>query len=321
VSARQLGVEELAWRCDPSGLGIAGTEELEPADGPLGQERAVEALELSLSIRQRAFNAFVLGPPGSGRRTTVAWLLEARAKELPVPDDWVYVNDFTDLRRPKPLRLPAGRGRALRADLHELLGDLLAALRNAFESEEFRTRRQMIEQELEERQKRAVEEVEQEARRQGIALLRTPMGFVFAPTVEGRVMPPEQFQQLPEPVRRRIEQRIEQLQQRLQQAFTQMPAWIKETRERIRQLVDETARSVVDWLVARLSERWRDQPAVVEHLEALRRDVIEHVELFLALPEQVRPAAPGSEEMHPLFRRYAVNLFVDNGDLARAPVV
>lgn len=321
MAAKELGADELAWRCDPAAFGFHGTDGIEPPDGPLGQERAAEALELSLSLRRRDFNVFVLGPPGSGRHTTVERLLRARAAAMPVPDDWVYVADFADPRRPRAIRLPAGRGRALRRDLHELLGDLLAALRNAFESEDFRTRRQMVEQELEERQKRAVAEVEEEARRQGIALLRTPVGFVFAPTVQGRVMPPEQFQQLPEPLRHQIEQRIERLQERLQQALSQMPAWIKETHERIRRLVDETARAVVDWLVARLSERWRDQPAVVEHLEALRRDVIDHVEVFLALPEQVRPAAPGSEEMHPLFRRYAVNLFVDNADLAHAPVV
>ncbi len=318
---RELAAEELAWRCPVAELGFATTAELPDLDGIVGQARAVEALDYALAVGRRDHNVYALGPPGVGRHTVVRRLLETHARRRPAPDDWVYVNDFADPHRPRSLRLPAGRGRAFRDDCHQLLGDLVEALRNAFESEEYRTRRQLLEKEVEERQKQAIARVEEEARRRSIALLHTPMGFVFAPTVEGRVMPPERFQQLPEPVRHEIEAQIEALQRRLEAALRDMPAWIKEMREKIRRLNEETATVVVDYLVGQLARRWQDLPEVVDHLGALRRDVIERVELFLALPEQVRPAAAGVEETHPLFRRYAVNLLVDHADTAHAPVV
>ncbi len=314
-------VERLAWQCDPGELGFATTAELEPLETPIGQERAVEALGFALSTRRQGYNVYALGPQGIGRHSIVRQRLEARAAEEPVPSDWAYVDNFGEPRKPRALQLPAGRGAALQEDVVHLLGDLLDALRNAFENEEYRTRRRLIEEELKERQERAVAEVEAQARRLGIALIRSPMGFAFAPMSEGRILPPEQFEQLPEPVRRRIEATIKELEELLQRALQRMPEWIKETRERIRRLNDETAAFAVNFLVDSLIRRWADLPQVTEYLEALRRDVISHVEIFLMIPEQLKPTATSLDEAHPLFRRYAVNLLVDNGGLEAAPVV
>jgi len=314
-------VDRLAWRCDPAALGFSSTTELAPLEMPIGQERALEALGFALAVRRPGYNVFALGPEGIGRHSIVRRRLEARAAEEPVPDDWVYVGNFAEPRKPRALRLPAGRGAALQKEVVQLLGDLLDALRNAFDNEEYRTRRRLIEEELKERQERAVAEVEAEARRLGIALVRSPMGFAFAPMREGRILPPEQFERLPEPVRERIEATIGELQDLLQRALQRMPEWIKETRERIRRLNDETAAFAVNFLVDSLIRRWADLPPVTEHLEALRRDVIAHVEIFLQIPEQLKPTSTGLDEAHPLFRRYAVNLLVDNGALAAAPVV
>ncbi len=314
-------VERLAWRCDPAALGFATTAELSPLATPIGQDRAVEALALALAVRRPGYNVFALGPRGIGRHSIVRQRLEARAAEEPVPDDWVYVDNFAEPRRPRALRLPPGRGATLQRDVVQLLGDLLDALKNAFDNEEYRTRRRLIEEELKERQERAVAEIEAEARRRGIALVRSPVGFAFAPTSEGRILPPDRFERLPEPARKRIEASIDELQELLQRALRRMPEWIKETRERIRRLNDETAAFAVNFLVDSLGRRWADLPQVTEYLEALRRDVIAHVEIFLQIPEQLKPSGGSLEEAHPLFRRYAVNLLVDNGGLDAAPVV
>ena len=55
--------------------------------------------------------------------------------------------------------------------------ELRLSLRSSFESEEYRTRRQVIEEELKERQEQAVSQIEAEAKDHGVALLRTPMGL------------------------------------------------------------------------------------------------------------------------------------------------
>ena len=69
--------------------------------------------------------------------------------------------------------------------------DLRDTFRNGFESDEYRTRRKVIEEEFKERQETALQVVERESREQGMALMRTPMGFTFAPASDGEVVSPE----------------------------------------------------------------------------------------------------------------------------------
>jgi lon-related putative ATP-dependent protease len=316
-----LPASQLVWEPDPSELGFTSTEELEPATEPPGQERAVEALTYGLAIDRLDHNVFVLGPAGLGRHDLVLAAVRARAALRPVPSDQVYVANFADLRRPRALSLPAGRGRQLRSDILQLLGDLVDALINAFESQEYRTRRQVIEKALEERQEEAIRRVEEEAQRRGVALLRSPVGIAFAPMAHGRILPPEQFQALPEPVRHQIEANIQDLQEMLQQALQDMPAWIRDTRARIRRLNDETAGFVVRYLIAGLRQRWADVPQVDAFLDELQEDVVRHAEIFLQIPKELKPSVVGIEEGHPFFRRYAVNLLVDHSADTHAPVI
>lgn len=316
-----LPAEALAWCCPLESLPFETTAELSDLGETIGQERAVEALRYALASRRPGYNVFALGPEGIGKHTTVHELLEARAASEPAPLDLCYVSDFTDPRTPRLLRLPAGRGAKLRDDLNRLLTDLLPALRNAFENEEYRTRRQVIEEELKERQEKAIAEVEEEAKRHSVALIRSPMGFAFAPVADGRIVTPEIFQALPDSIRRQIEQTVEGLQKKLKDALANAPRWMKETREQIKALNDETAAFAVNFLFDAIRPAYTDLPDVLAFLEAAREDVIEHVEAFLQLPEQVGPAAVAIEDGHPLFRRYRVNLIVDHAGRTCAPVV
>jgi hypothetical protein len=82
----------------------------------IGQARAVKALRFGLGIKERGFNIYVSGVPGTGRTTAVERFLEEIADAKPVPDDWCYLYNFREPYRPRALRLPAGRSKQLQAD-------------------------------------------------------------------------------------------------------------------------------------------------------------------------------------------------------------
>ena len=42
----------------------------------------------------------------------------------PTPDDWCYVNNFTDPQKPNALRLPAGRAAAFRDAMYDMVAEL-----------------------------------------------------------------------------------------------------------------------------------------------------------------------------------------------------
>jgi lon-related putative ATP-dependent protease len=311
---REVAVAEMAAALDPGP---------DPAGQPLGHERAREAIDLALALPMDGGHLFVMGSRGVGRRTVLQAALEAAAAARPPGVDLCYVSDFQEPRCPKALHLPAGLGRKLAADMERLVEDLADALKAAFQNEDYRTRRQVFEDELKERQEEAVESVEKAAREEGIALLRAPTGFIFAPTREGRVLQPDAFQALPEEEQAAITRTIEALQKRLKDALSAVPAWMQETRARIRQLNDDTAAMAVGHLVASLRQTYGDQPEILAYLKALEADVRGHIGVFLGYAEaqDQAPHSASIDDLPPPFRRYRVNLLVDRDEDREAPVV
>jgi predicted ATPase with chaperone activity len=65
----KLAPETLRRRCDPRIFSFSSTEEIEPLSGIIGQERALEALRLGLSLKapKSRHNVYVAGEPGLGK--------------------------------------------------------------------------------------------------------------------------------------------------------------------------------------------------------------------------------------------------------------
>ncbi len=322
---KELQPEDLYRRCDPELFDFETTRDLAGLEETLGQPRAAAAVEFAVGMEHDGYNVFAFGPPGTGKYTAIRRFLDRRAAELPAPADVCYVNDFDEAQKPRLLELPAGKGRQFQKDMKGLVEELGSALGAAFESEEYQTQRQMIEGSLEERQGKAISEVGEAAREQDIALLRTPMGVVFAPLRDQEVLSPEEFQKLPEEERTRLTEQIEQFQGELQKMLRQLPAWQREKRDKLQELNREVSRLAVEPLLSEIRDRHRELDEVMGYFEAVEKDILENARMFVASPDDSSPDALqllGSQGLDkPVLRRYGVNVLVDHSDSTGAPVV
>ena len=324
-----LAVDRLRTACDPGQFTFRSSAELEPVPLLIGQERALDALAVGADIAARGFNLFVLGPMGTGRHSAVRALLEARAKLAPAPSDWVYVNNFDDPRRPLAISLAPGGAAQLRDRMIALIDDLATGVPSLFESDDYRNRRRAIDEEIASAQEAAFEDLKQRASAESIGIIRTPMGFALAPVKDGQVVKPDVFNALPEAERSAIGEKIARLQKDLEVVLQKMPELEKQRRDRIRALNAEVAEMAIGHSLAEVAALYADHQAVARHLEAVRRDLIDNIAIFLKAEaeEQETPFAKldTSAARDPRFRRYMVNVVVSNsadGDgPARAPIV
>lgn len=317
-----LKPDQLYSRCDPAQLDFETTAELPDVPLVFDQSRAMDALHFGVEMDDPGFNVFALGPSGAGKLTAVREVIGERAGHKPAPPDWCYVHNFKDPVKPRALQLPAGRGRNLRQEVDGLIEELRNAIPAAFEGEEYRARVEELEQQAKEREVKAVEQLREEARKHGIALLETPTGFAFAPlTNEGKVMSPDVFNQLPESMRQQIETSVAEFQQQLQKLLRQFPVWRKETREKLRQLNREIIQYAVGHLIDEVKQPYQELPQVVEHFERIQQDIVDHVEDFLPQPATPVPLPFVVSKAEERLKRYRVNLLVDHADANGAPVI
>ncbi|MEZ5822721.1 MAG: AAA family ATPase, partial [Xanthobacteraceae bacterium] len=294
---------------DASTLNFKTTAELKPLDGPVSQQRALGALELGTKIRKPGFNLFVTGSAGSRMQKVVETLLKNARWDRPHPDDWVYVNNFADSRKPTAIRLPPGRAAELRTTMDEVIDDLKVALPALFESEDYQARRTAIDQKFQSKQSDAFSSLGDKAAAANMAVLRTPMGFMIAPVRDGKVVPPEQFNAWPEADRKAAQDTIETLQNELEQIFRHVPAWEKEHRDEIQALDQQTALVAIDQSINEAKEKFSTIAEVLKYLENVRADLIENTALFLAKPQGELGAIVGAA-LGNATDRYQVNVLV-----------
>lgn len=311
-TAKSLPPRQLYHRCDPAQFKFKTTAELADTPDIVVQARAADALRFAIGMRRDGYNLFAIGPAGIGKSTLVRGFLEKQAAAEAPSSDWCYVHNFITPHKPRALQLPPGRGVALRHDMEQLVEDLSSVLPSAFESEEYRTRKQVIENDLKERQENAFAELQQRAEARGIALVRTPEGFAFGPLRGGKVLGPAEFAKLEEAERERIEADVTGYEDELRALLRQFPQWEKEMRQKIKALNREVATYAVGHLIDALGEKYADLEAVGNYFEAVRADVIANVGDFLKSPDG---------EGTPSFRRYRVNVLVEHGGQHGAPVI
>jgi len=326
TAIKSLDAEALCARCDPNRLAFVTTADLPDLAEVVGQPRATEAIQFGIGIRRDGYNLFILGEPGTGRHVVTRQFLERRAATESVPHDWCYVNNFTQPHKPCALRLPAGMGTQLRDDMAQLIEDMRSAIPAAFESEEYRTRRQELDQGLKERQEQAFEELRKEAEGHGIALIRTPSGMAFAPMRKGEVLGPEEFQKLPEAEQKRIEAVVTTLEEELARIIHQFPQWRREGQQRIRDLDREVTMSAAVHLIDELRKKYAPLPGVVHYLDEVQEAIIENSDdfrrseeggemTFLGIP--ISRSLAGA----PAWRQFQVNVLIDHGATRGAPVI
>ncbi|MBE2238015.1 MAG: AAA family ATPase [Caldilineaceae bacterium] len=323
---KPLSPDALRRCCAPEDFTFETTAELDGQTSFIGQERPMSAIQFGVKLRRQGYNIYALGPAGLGKHTLVSRMVEKRAAQEPPPYDWCYVNNFDQPYRPRILRLPAGSGRQLKRDMDRLVEDMQTALSAAFESEEYQARRRAIESEFQEQQQASLMELQEQAKQRGLALLRTPSGLTFAPLKGEEVLPPEEFDKLPEEDKKRIQADVEVMQEELQKVVSKAPRWERELRNHMRELNREVAGVVLNDLISELAAAYAENQDVLTFFDAVRRDVQDHLSDFMVAGEKQQQAGDGDgravfvDHVSPL-RRYQVNLFVDADDAQSAPVI
>ena len=322
---KPLSPSSLCPRSDPAEIPFETTAELEELIEIPGQERALEAINFATGISVDGHNVYVLGRPGSGRHEFVRQFLEKKAAERNVPDDWCYLYNFNDPRKPRAISLPPGRSREFKADIEHVIADAQTGIPAAFESEDFQAQRESITEGFKEAQESAFREVEEEAKSQDVGVLQTPNGIAFVPVREGETLSPDEFQKLPEDEQEKYLENIGRLTKRLQVVMRTMPKKASEMRRQVQQLERDVAGIAVAGLVEELVEKYSDIPAVVEHLERMQADIVDNVPLFLPRAEGPAPVPQAQNEEESggsaAMRRYSVNVLVDREGQEAAPVV
>lgn len=312
MSSFALSAEQLRRVCSLDHFQFETTAELEAQNAIIGQPRGTRAIEFGIGIRSQGYNVFVLGETGTGRITAIRRFLRHKTSDRPIPPDWVYVHNFATPHRPRTIRFAPGKGSAFKLELDSLLVCLREDLPKAFENEAYRDSIEKIRLQFEDRQSEVFAALQAKAQAQGYTILRTAAGLDISPVIDGQVMTPEMFQQLPAEQQRTIDKETQTLNAELDDAYYQIRQFETETRQAADKINRQVAETAIDHIFTHLRQCYQEEKQVLIYLDEVYKDVLDNVQDFL--PNENRE---GEVDL----RRYTVNLVVDNSQTSGVPVI
>ncbi|MEM2339637.1 MAG: AAA family ATPase, partial [Nitrososphaerales archaeon] len=256
-----------------------------------------------------------------GRVTAISDYLEEIAKTKPTPPDWVYVNNFKNPYEPKAIKLPPGKAREFQKDVRNFIEEAKRAIPKVFQSDEYVSKREQLIKIAEAHKEKLLSELNEEAQRSSFALQVTPMGIIMIPILAGRLLTDQEYLSLPLELKREYDKRREKLEIKLNEVMRQISEFDKKTREELRKLANDTVQYALGFLINTLLQKYEGLPEVQSYLNDLRNDILENIDLFTGKAETQQLSTLTSWMRELPFRRYEVNIIVDNSDLKGAPVI
>ena len=322
VNITQIPVEQLYQHCDSEQFDFSSTKELEVLPMIIGQSRALEAVDFGANIIGEGYNLFVMGSTGAGKYTLVKRFLDEQVKQRPQGMDWGYLHNFADPQKPWFVSLPAGQGRQLWLDIERVIVQLLEDLPRAYDDEYYRGRIRAIDEASRKHRVRMFGTLQEEADKKGILLLRMQDGnYAFAAKRNGEPMTTDEFEQLPLDQQEKTEDVIASLHEELQHTILELREWEHDNQKKITALNAEVALEVISRHISKLKHAYPNSACLQKYFDAMQKDMRSNVDAFLKVDESNEDGTAPTTIDSSLFRRYQINLIVDNTDLQGAPVV
>ncbi|HRT27546.1 MAG TPA: AAA family ATPase [Syntrophales bacterium] len=332
----EVPVEKLRWRCNPESLKFQTTEECEYKEGIIGQDRAVRALKLGLTIESPGYNIYVSGRTGTGRTSTIMRILNKLDSGKGIPKDICYVNNFKNPDMPKVIFLPAGMGQKFARDMDDLIDHLIKQIPLIFESDVFKKASEEIIESYRSKQKEMMKEFNDRILKDGFQLVAFQIGpFTrqdIVPVYEGKPVPFEQLEALAEQGNFSKEE-LERIKKKLLDYRIELDSLMREMREnekKIRKEIDgleyRSGLPVVSELISDIRVKYSDDNAKInEYLDEVQEHILSNLKMFKEKEEEQQPHPPIPLPFvavpQPRFTEFKVNVLVDNSQTKKTPVI
>ncbi|MHA2425052.1 MAG: Lon protease family protein [Candidatus Thorarchaeota archaeon] len=318
---KELPVEKYRKSCDSTIIQCKTTAELSPIDDIIGQERALKALSFGLEIREKGFNVYAAGAPGTGKTTTVSAFLEDRAKEQKVPPDWCYVYNFENPSEPNAIRLSPGWAKQLKRDIDDLIIAARKVLPEIFESEDYITRRQATTKAIEVERNELFSQLNALAQQKGFILRSTPSGLLVVPVLEGQPLSDEQIAALDQKSLQMITAAREELDVELRNAMRELRKMEGQVNSQLEKLNRDVALFAIGHIISDLQSSYSKNEEAVKFIDEVQESILENIGRFIDAKNLTQMPPEQAFALNEFFKRYQVNIMVSNHTLEGAPVI
>lgn len=284
----------------------------------MGQDRAINALELGLGIKATGYNIFIMGASGTGRRTLLTNLLSQYKTNQTELQDIAYVYNFSHPLEPKALFFPAGTGSYLKKTLHSAIESIRKQILQITKSEIFGSSSKKIIATSDAEENSLLSEFEFRMAKEGFKLIQikdeTTRSMDLVPLVKGKAITIDELQakvalgKFSQDSLNIIRESYYHCLDQMSELFNTLKEKRRLTEKHLRALKAESALPIIENEFAIIKGFFKTAPEnmpALAHLEEIQEDLLARVHIY---------TEPFKSAIHKksFFGRYSVNLLCEH---------
>lgn len=319
----ELNYMDLKMTCDPKVFNFETTEELEPINTGIGQDRGISALEFGIQVDVKGYNLYLEGPSGVGKTMYTKHYLDEISKKKKVPNDWCYIYNFDNPNEPIAVSLPAGQGKEFKESMDGFIKEIKKDIQKTFNADDFEKEKALIKQEFENKRAVLMEELNQEAAKYSFQVKSAQNGIYMMPIVNGKTIEEEEFDKLSPDIKQEYEEKSTIVQEQIMSVIGKIKQIERDADKKISEWQSNIALLTVNVHINFIKSKYKRNKKINKFLNDVKQDVLKNIPTFL---EEDKPntnhnqPGPNTRVQDPCLN-YRVNLFVDNSSREGAPVI
>lgn len=317
----KVPVSKLKNKYDIKLFDFETTDQLPRWDGLIGQERAMKSLKFGLSINRKGYNVYVSGITGTGRNSYSYSLANEYAKKRETPSDWCYVFNFLKAENPKAISLKKGYGIIFKKEIEKFIEKLKINIPKILTSKEHEDKVENIYNEYEDRISDIVEELNEIAKEYGFKFEYTDNGLISYPLINGRIMTKEEIQDLSSDTINDLKEKSNRLNSEVFDIIKKLRNQESILIEKVKELDKKMVKDLVEFHMFPIRNTFEDCEEALRYLDEVKEDIIDNYSDFKEdeKEDKLKFLKKGQGENN-FFKRYEINLFIDNSNTNGAPV-
>ena len=321
----ELSYKDLKMTCNTSIFDFETTEELEPIQSGIGQDRGIKALEFGLQVNVKGYNLYLEGPSGVGKTMYTKNYLDKIASKQRPPHDWCYIYNFDNPNEPIAVDLPAGQGKEFKEAMEGFIKEIKKDIKKTFNNDDFEKEKALIKQEFETKRSALLEQLNKEASKYDFQVKTAQNGIYMMPVVDGKAIEEEEFDKLDEEIKKQYEEKSTIVQEQIMNVIGEIKEIERLSDKKISEWQSNIALLTVNVHINYLKSKYKRYKKINQFLTNIKQDILKNISAFLDTDENKNqqaqaPQNPMNKKQDPCLN-YRVNLFVDNSNREGAPVI
>lgn len=325
INKYRLNANELSPEINLGKMRFKTTKNLKTHSEIVGQKRAQNSLDFGIKMKSKGYNIYVTGSPGTGRNSYIESVLNEYAKKNFKKEklrDYIYVYNFKNRYQPIVIEFPIGMGKNFKADMEDMIEKISSEINKKFTSIRYGNNTMKMDFELEDKIDSFLDELNEKAESEKMYFQIGPNGLICLPLDDDlNPMTPEMMEEISDEEIAQFKKNQNKLRRHVSRALDNFRKAEEEFTTRLEDYDIDLVSNIIDSVQKDYIKKYLDIEKVKEYLFDIKEDIIKNLNKFKPSANKGKIIFSARGEISSFFKRYEVNLFLDNSDKTSLPVV